>query len=62
MNPDGTPGLDEFNVRFFQTFWRIMRSNTSKMVLFILNRGFLLRATNETYIALIPKVLFRRVR
>lgn len=50
------PGLDGFQVGFFQEYWEIVGDDVSVTVLIFFNRNSSLASINQTYIPLIPKL------
>jgi len=56
MDPDKSPGPDGFNAFFFQSYWDIIREDTTKAVLNFFQTGKLLKEVNHTFVTLIPKV------
>lgn len=48
--------LDDFNPRFYQTYWHIVRDEVTSVILNFLNDGCFDNSINFTYIDLIPKV------
>ncbi|KAF7835727.1 Transposon TX1 uncharacterized 149 kDa protein [Senna tora] len=55
MKPDGAPGLDGFNVRFYRTYWETLKNDVLSMVKSFFDDGFLLNHMNKSYLMLIPK-------
>lgn len=57
MKQNKSPGPDGFNVNFFLFSWDIVGRDFTHAVQSFFKRGCLLRGTNSTAIALIPKVV-----
>lgn len=56
MASDKAPGLDGFNMRFFQHQWNLVKNDIVAMVQQLFRTRFLLKEMNATFLALIPKV------
>lgn len=56
MNPFIAPGIDGFNLMFFQKHWHIIGPEITNICLQVLNGGDFPADWNETIIVLIPKV------
>lgn len=56
MAPSKAPGVDGFNVGFFQTHWQLVKPCVLSAVLTFLNGGVLPEEVNQTLLVLIPKV------
>lgn len=56
MAPLKSPGLDGFNISFYQTYSHIVGEEVTFVVLKFLNKGLFNRGINFTYIVLIPKI------
>lgn len=56
MAPLKSPGPDDFNPSFFQTYWHVVGDEVSSVVLKFLNDGCFDDCINFTYIVLIPKI------
>lgn len=56
MAPSKAPGVDGFNVGFFQTHWSLIKHCVVNAALGFLNGGSLPEEVNRTLLVLIPKV------
>lgn len=56
MAPLKSPGLDGFNLNFYQTYWHIVRDEVTSVVLKFLNEDIFDKCVNFNYISLIPKI------
>lgn len=55
MKANSAPGPDRMPALFYQKCWGIFASDTTRMVMSFLNRGYLARELVHTIIILIPK-------
>lgn len=55
MQKDKAPGLDRFQVGFFQSNWEIIGEDVVEAVVEFLKLGKLLKAWNATFLAMAPK-------
>ena len=55
MHNGKAPGSDGFNVDFFKKCWRIVKHDILEVVEYSCKSKKVLRALNESFIALIPK-------
>ncbi|XP_042974636.1 uncharacterized protein LOC122306268 [Carya illinoinensis] len=57
MNPLGSPGPDGFPAHFYQKHWELAGKEVCDYALGVLNQGGSLKKVNDTYIALIRKII-----
>jgi hypothetical protein len=55
LDPDKAPGPDGFPIRFYRSFWDIIKQDLKKMLNYTLHKQKIGGATNSTFLALIPK-------
>lgn len=56
MSPLKSPGPDDFNPRFYQSYWHIVGDEVTSVILKFFNEGIFYSCINFTYIVLIPKI------
>ena len=55
LSPDKSPGLDGFQVFFFQKYWEILGEELWKVIVVARNGRSILAEINHTFLVLIPK-------
>ena len=55
INLYNAPGLDGLTARFYQHFQGVMDQHVTKIILLMLNQGYLLKILNRTLICLVLK-------
>jgi hypothetical protein len=55
LDPDKAPGPDGFPIRFYRSYWDIIKRDLKKMLNYTLHKQKVGGATNSTFLALIPK-------
>jgi hypothetical protein len=55
LDPDKAPGPDGFPIRFYRSFWDIIKRDLKKMLNYTLHKHKIGGATNSTFLSLIPK-------
>jgi hypothetical protein len=55
LDLEKSPGPDGFPIRFYQSFWDIIKRDLNKMINYTLHKQKIRGATNSTFLALIPK-------
>jgi hypothetical protein len=55
LEPDKAPGPDGFPIRFYRSFWDVIKWDLKKMLNYTLHKQKIGGATNSTFLALIPK-------